>query len=303
MIIIADSGSSKTDWCMLADEAVYAESLGLNPHFLSDGQLHNEIAAVLKPFTASEVRAVYFYGSGCGLAANKLKLAACFRALLPQATVTVGTDLEGAAVALFGKEKGIACILGTGANAGIYDGEKITRTPKSLGYILGDSGSGAVLGLSLLRLYLQNKLPEDTAKALEEECNVEYAYLLENVYRKERPNRFFASFIPFIKQHRDCPVIEAMLMEQFDGFIRYYLLPFPESNTLPVRITGSVAYCFQDILMQAAGRHNLAIDKIVQRPIQLLKERHPSLSLPKGEGTPSPSEGVRGRGNPGSIVS
>jgi N-acetylglucosamine kinase-like BadF-type ATPase len=269
--IIADSGSTKTDWAIVAGgNARYVTSMGINPLFLTDSQLAGAIAEALAGVEASRVQAVRFYGAGCGLDANKLRLKTCFEKTFASAHITIGTDLEGAAVALFGNERGVACVLGTGANAGVYDGSRITQTPPSLGYILGDNGSGAALGLSLLQLYLHHRLPADTAKALEQSHAVDYAAILENVYRKERPNRFFASFAPFVGEHRGCPAIRAMLHEQFAEFFRYFILPYPEAKTQPVRIAGSVGFYFRELLEAEAQRHAITIDKVEKKPIIIM---------------------------------
>jgi N-acetylglucosamine kinase-like BadF-type ATPase len=242
----------------------------MNPNFVSPQQLEAVFAGLLAELPVAEIRAVYFYGSGCGTATHRDRVRDCLQARVPDAAITVATDLDGAAIALFGKERGVACILGTGANAGVYDGARIVRAPRSLGYILGDSGSGAVLGLALLQLYLRHKLPAATARQLEEEHQVGYAYLLDRVYHRERPNCFFASFAPFVHRHADCPVIREMLAEQFEEFVRYFLLPFPEALAAPVRVAGSVGYHFRALLTETARRYGLDIDRAVPRPIELL---------------------------------
>ena len=270
MIIIADSGSTKTNWAIVDNDIRYIETIGLNPNFISDEQLQENIFQVFEHIDTSRVQAVHFFGSGCGLETNKQRLKICFEKFISSADIFIDTDLTGAAIALFGREKGIACILGTGANAGLYDGEKITHTPKSLGYILGDAGSGAVLGMLLLRKYLQNKLPVDIAQKLEAAHNVDYPYLLENVYKKERPNRFFATFTSFVSEYRDVPIIQDLLTEQFNEFFRYFIFPYPEARTNPVRMVGSVAFYFQNELKEIAKKHDIVIDTILRQPIKNL---------------------------------
>ena len=183
MILVADSGSTKTDWAAIGDTVQRFQSIGLNPLFFTDESLETTISGALADVTAEEVTGVYFYGSGCGLEVNRERLRKCFRSLFPNVReVDVDTDLVGAAIALFGQEKGIACILGTGANAGIYDGRTIVKTPLSLGYMLGDNGSGAVLGMQLIKLYLRGMLPPEVAAELEKDYGVEYKNIIENVY-------------------------------------------------------------------------------------------------------------------------
>ena len=208
MIIVADSGSTKTDWAIVGDEVRRVQSIGLNPFFFTDEALGQTIYDALKTV-----------------------LRVCFRRFFPKADeIVVDTDLVGAAIALFGKEKGIACILGTGANAGIYDGKTIVKTPLSLGYMLGDNGSGSVLGLELVKLYLHGFLSQEVAKDLEENYDVEYKNILDCVYKKDRPNKYFASYSPFVAKHQDKEPIKGMLEEQFSEFFRYFILPFQKAN-------------------------------------------------------------------------
>ncbi|MDD4819751.1 MAG: hypothetical protein PHD21_02830 [Flavobacteriales bacterium] len=275
MIIVADSGSTKTDWAIVDSEVRYVQSIGLNPFFFTDEQLGQAIYNALESVDADRVEGIYFYGSGCGLESNKEKLRVCFRRFFPSAKeIIVDTDLVGAAIALYGKEKGIACILGTGANAGIYDGHTIVKTPNSLGYMLGDNGSGSVLGLELIKLYLHGFLPASVAADLEDKYDVQYKNILENVYKKDRPNRYFASFSPFVAAHQNDEPIKSMLHEQFSEFFRYFIMPFEGDGKLPVRIIGSVGHYYRSVIEQVAKENSVTIDKIALKPIDLLVEHH-----------------------------
>lgn len=276
MILVADSGSTKTDWAAIDGRNVtHLQSIGLNPLFFTDESLETTIYGALSDVEAEKVTGVYFYGSGCGLEVNKERLRKCFRSLFPNIEeVDVDTDLVGAAIALFGREKGIACILGTGANAGIYDGKTIVKTPLSLGYMLGDNGSGAVLGMQLIKLYLRGMLPAELAAELEKEYGVEYKNIIESVYKKERPNKYFASFSPFVSAHKDAEPIHSMLVSEFSEFFEYFIVPFVRQEKMPVRIIGSVGYYYRDIIGSVAARYGVEIDKIALKPIDLLIEHH-----------------------------
>ena len=276
MILVADSGSTKTDWAAIGDSVRHLQSIGLNPLFFTDESLETTISGALADVPAEEVTGVYFYGSGCGLEVNRERLRKCFRSLFPNVRdVEVDTDLVGAAIALYGKEKGIACILGTGANAGIYDGRTIVRTPLSLGYMLGDNGSGAVLGMQLIKLYLRGLLPQDLAAELEREYGVEYKNIIESVYKKERPNKYFASFSPFVVRHKDQEPVRGMLEKEFADFFEYFIVPFFQTEgKMPVRIIGSVGYYYRDVIERVAARYDIRIDKIALKPIDLLIEHH-----------------------------
>lgn len=275
MILVADSGSTKTDWAAIGDTVQRFQSIGLNPLFFTDESLETTISGALADVTAEEVTGVYFYGSGCGLEVNRERLRKCFRSLFPNVReVDVDTDLVGAAIALFGQEKGIACILGTGANAGIYDGRTIVKTPLSLGYMLGDNGSGAVLGMQLIKLYLRGMLPPEVAAELEKDYGVEYKNIIENVYKKERPNKYFASFSPFVAKHQQVKPIAEMLDHEFSEFFEYFVVPFYQEEKMPVRIIGSVGYYYRDVIARVGVRYGVSIDKIALKPIDLLIEHH-----------------------------
>ena len=275
MILVADSGSTKTDWAAIDGSVQRLQSIGLNPLFFTDESLETTIYGALSDVDAEKVTGVYFYGSGCGLEVNKERLRKCFRSLFPNIIdVEVDTDLVGAAIALYGKEKGIACILGTGANAGIYDGKTIVKTPLSLGYMLGDNGSGAVLGMQLIKLYLRGMLPKEVVEELENDYGVEYKNIIESVYKKERPNKYFASFSPFVSKHKDTEPIHSMLVGEFREFFEYFIVPFCKEGKMPVRIIGSVGYYYRDVIESVAKEYDIRIDKIALKPIDLLIEHH-----------------------------
>ena len=274
MIIVADSGSTKTDWALITDNGVeYVQNIGLNPYFLTKDELAKGIYSALKNVDMNEVEGVYFYGAGTGAAENKEKLKNVFVDFFPGAKeIVVDTDMLGAAKALFGQEKGIACILGTGSNSCYYDGEKIANNVNSLGYLLGDNGSGAVLGKRLLTMYMQNKLNASATIKLKEEYDVQYRSVIENVYKKSTPNKYFASFSPFVLANIQDKDIEAMVREEFTDFVEYFILPYEGYKNMPIRVVGSIGHYYSDIINDVFSKYGLKVDKVSRKPIEALVE-------------------------------
>jgi len=274
MIIVADSGSTKTDWALIKEENVeHVQSVGLNPYFLSREEIAKGIYSALKNVDMDEVEGIYFFGAGTSAAANREKIKSVFSEFFPRVSdVVVDTDLLGAAKALFNDEKGIACILGTGSNSCYFDGERISENVNSLGYLLGDNGSGAVLGLNITRLYLKNKLSNRVAKKFRDEYNLDYRFILDSVYKESAPNRFFARFSPFIINNIAEPEIEEMVKKEFREFVDYFIINYDNYKTLPIRLVGSIAYYYEDILKEVFAEYGLKIDKISKKPIEAMVE-------------------------------
>jgi len=269
MIIIADSGSTKTDWALVSSGGTqFLQGAGLNPYFLTEEQISEELKVVFERIKEDEVTGISFFGAGTVSEVNRNKLQRAFVGLFPGTKkIVIESDLLGAAKALFRHEQGIACILGTGANSCVYDGEKIVEKVKSLGYFLGDNGSGAVIGLRFLQLYLRNKLPQKLTEQFEKEYKIDFRYIMDNVYRRSTPSGFFARFSQFVLKHIDEPVVKNMVKDEFREFVEYFILSYKEHGTLPVRIAGSVGFHYKEILDEVFGEYRLSIDKIIKKPI------------------------------------
>ena len=279
MIIVADSGSTKTDWALISEgKVVYVQSVGLNPYFLSTEEIAKVIYGALKDVDAEEVYSIHFYGAGTATADNKNKIISVFEDFFPRVNdLIVDTDMLGAAKALFGKQKGIACILGTGSNSCFYDGVKISDNVQSLGYLLGDNGSGAVIGMRLMQMYMRNKLSPKTAKKFRDEYNLGYHFILENVYKKSTPNKFFARFSPFILKNLHDDAINDMVRDEFREFVKYFIVNYEGYTDLPIRIIGSIGFYYKDILSEVFTEFGLKIDKASKTPIEALVEHYSSL--------------------------
>jgi N-acetylglucosamine kinase-like BadF-type ATPase len=277
-ILIADSGSTKTDWRLVSAEGQSRaiQTDGFNPYYQNTEQIIALLTAQLLPqLQGVAVTEVFFYGAGCaGPAVNGI-VADALRAVLPDLqTVAVNSDMLGAARAAGGHERGIVCILGTGANACCYDGELITRGIQSLGFWLGDEGSGGYLGKTLVRDFFQGRLPADLSEAFQARYVLDRATLLENAYQKPFPNRYFAAFTPFLSDHLTRSHITGLVTDAFTLFLTTYVKRFPESSEWPVHFVGSIGYYFTSQLQQAVTQTGLYMGRIIKAPVERLVDFH-----------------------------
>ncbi len=273
MILIAESGSSKTDWRIVGQD-FRVSTRGINPLFLDDKALFKELSEHFSLSDRTAIRQVYFYGPGCGIPER------CFRVHHPlsqffnKASVEVNSDLVAAVRALFRKEKGIACILGTGANSALYDGREITQKALSLGYILGDEGSGAHIGKAFIKHYLQGDFEPDLQELLSSKITLTTADVIEQVYRQAYPNRFLAGFAPLVKKYIHFESVQHICQESFTDFLKQYVMIYPEYPSLEVSFVGSIAFHFQDLIRDLAEQHSIRIGQFVEKPIDLLLDYH-----------------------------
>jgi glucosamine kinase len=276
MILIADSGSTKTTWCLAALQPETRQMIltsGINPYY----QTGEEILSTLQnEFTAGSqgVKAIWFYGAGCINPTVNEVVSGALYSFFGTETIEVGTDLMAAARALCGHQPGIACILGTGSNSCYYDGETIANHVSPLGFILGDEASGAVLGRKLLGDVLKKQLPSHLLEAFYAENPVTQAEIMENIYRKPFPNRYAARFSRFLYAHISEPAIRDLVSVEFGSFFRRNVLQYPEALQYAVHFSGSIAFYFQDLLRKVAADLGLRTGRIVQDPIQGLVDFH-----------------------------
>lgn len=278
MILIADSGSTKTEWTAIDDltgEVVaHAYTKGLNPYFVTQEEIQDEIRTRLLPKLPVDCFSrVYFYGSGARDEKQPMIRQAIGSLLAGE--VMVMTDMLGAARALCGHEPGIACILGTGANSCRYDGETIVANVPPLGYILGDEGSGAVLGKHFIADLLKGLLPESVVRDFGETYpEITTATVLERVYKESQPSRFLASLAPFIRKQIDVPQVRSMVLECFRSFFRRNVKLYDGWETTPVHFVGSVAHNFHAILEEAAEAEGVHLGQILSAPMEGLVRYH-----------------------------
>lgn len=285
--LIADSGSTKTAWCLVNGQNVKLfQTRGINPFQL--GQLEmtavltNELVGQLNEYAheqaddiLSDIVEIFFYGAGCTPEKAPMVATAIRQALNVEARIEVKSDLLGAARALCGNSPGIACILGTGSNSCYFDGNDIVENVSPLGFILGDEGSGAYIGKRLIGDCIKQQLPEEVCQLFWKETKLNPATILQKVYREQMPSRFLASISPFCARHRKIPAIHELLVDAFRQFFirNVALYQCPE---LPVHFVGSIAWFYQDELTEAARLTGFNIGNIVQSPITALLLYHQS---------------------------
>jgi len=284
MILIADCGSTKIDWCLVNGSKVEKQvfTCGMNAVMLTEEEIRLRIADDLMPELgglAGAVDAVYFYGAGCISAVVCDNVAHAIRANLHSAgTIEVYSDLVAAARALCGHDSGIACILGTGSNSCCYDGKEITANVSPLGFILGDEGSGAVLGKLFLGDLLKNQLPADITQRFMREYDLDLLGVIRRVYREPQPNRFLASVAPFIAKHIDCPQIHNLVLGSFKAFFLRNVCQYDGWKTSAVHFVGSIASVFRPVLCEAAEATGCTVGKTVKSPMAGLIAYHSSIN-------------------------
>ncbi len=281
MILIADGGSTKVDWILLNNGELIQEirSSGLNPSVLDTENLKSKLEN-LTEFDSykDKVIQVYFYGAGCGSVLARERLQGVLQSFFSKATVVeVQEDTYAAVYATTAGEPCIVSIIGTGSNSCYYDGEKIHDISTSLGYTIMDEASGNYFGKQLLQDYFYNRMPENIKNKFEHEFNLDVDFIKENLYRKERPNRYLATFAKFIRPFKHEDYMITMLKKGFDLFFENKILTHPKHDELPIHFVGSIAHYYNDILLEVATSRSLKIGKIVQRPILGLIEYHKNL--------------------------
>lgn len=277
MILIADSGSSKTDWRLVANDGSVraAKTAGFNPYFQTAEQIYAEITTELLPqLETTAIREIHFYGAGCSTEKNCNIVREGVGRLFSEAKIHVGHDLLAAARALCGHEAGIACILGTGVNACFYDGREITEARPSLGFWLGDEGGGGWLGKTLVQHYFHGEMPAELSQAFAEAYHLTLPTVLENAYKKPFPNSYFAAFSRFLSDHLDHAYAQELIYDGFALFFDRYVGKFPTYQQQPIHFTGSVAFHYRAILQKAAADKKLTLKNVLASPISGLVEYH-----------------------------
>lgn len=296
MTLIADSGSTKTDWVLMpainshTSQAAHPASerfktQGINPIHLSDEQIAAILRDELLPHLhhLETISTICFYGSGVRPDQEDRMVRLLHEALLPhlpnsptpqlptsptpQLHIEAHSDLLGAARTLCGDGEGLACILGTGANSCLYDGQRIVANTSPLGYILGDEGSGAVLGIRFLNALYKGHINNETKDAFEAEMQTSLTEVIDRVYRQPLPNRWLASLSPFIHSRLDDPIMEELVIDNFSDFIAHNIEPYHRQD-LPIQAVGSIAYYYRDQLYKAAQKAGYAVGKILRSPLE-----------------------------------
>lgn len=284
MILIADSGSTKVHWCLMAANGHTAEFItdGINPLFQTSDAMRNSICNQLLPQMASMLWAgtvshVFFYGAGCTPEKSPF-VEKAIESVFKKAEVFVASDMLGATRGLLGHEKGVACILGTGSNSCLYDGEQIVKNVPSLGFILGDEGSAATLGKRLVSDLLKNQLGDDLKERFLSQYAINQADVIEHVYRQPFPNRWLANLTRFCAENIDDPRIHDLVYDHFAQFVKrnisQYYTSEEQKQSMPVGFVGSIAFYYRPVLEQVMSDYGFRVGQILQDPIPGLVEYH-----------------------------
>ena len=276
VILLADSGATKAEWCLVSGikkRTIFTQ--GISPYFLNTGQittlLQDELVRKLKNI---HIDHIYYYGTGCANPENAKSVKKALQKIFPGARVEVQTDLMAAARSVCGKEKGIACILGTGSNSCFYNGKKISGNSPGLGYVLGDEGSGAYLGKKVIQYYLYNTFDEDLRARFDAKFVTTPVEILDNVYKKPMPNRYLATYTMFLAENRGHYMIENIIEDGLNDFFFQHLCKYPEIWKCPVHFVGSVAFGFKDVIKDLCSSYEFDLGTILKNPMQGLVKYH-----------------------------
>ncbi len=271
MKLIADSGATKTDWCLLDEngtQTIY-KTQGISPHYQTSEEISATVRSELLPQLQGIVPAeIFFYGTGCSSDKSKETVAQGLRTVFPTTKIEVDHDLIAAARALCGREEGIACILGTGSNSCHFKDGKIAYNVPNLGFILGDEGSGGYLGKRLIQAFLNLELPQDIREKFIATYHLSHDDIILTVYTKPFPNRYLATFAKFLGENREHPSLAKLIYNGINDFFVKNITRYPEHQTLPVHFLGSIAYHFNAELKEIAATHNVTIGRIIKTPME-----------------------------------
>lgn len=275
ILLIADSGSTKTDWVVVAPEQTIAiQTPGINPVHQDDTTIDGIIAQGLLPQLGGIIPThIHFYGAGCIGNTTNQRLSVILHRHFAARCITVESDLLGAARSLCGRKPGIAGILGTGANSCYYDGQQIVANIPPLGYILGDEGSGASLGKNFLRALLRKELGEDLLNEFYNTQGIDYPTLIQRIYREPAANRYLASLSPFIASHLHHDALRLIVADTFASYLHNHIMQYDYCNN-PLHLTGSIAYHYRHIIAEVAQSQGVTIGTITRTPIEGLITYH-----------------------------
>ena len=279
MILIVDSGATKSDWIALddnGDQLFLTQTLGLSPEVLTKDVIEDRLANNFElSKNRTKVSQLFFYGAGCGTDRMKNFLKDIFKDFFPNAVADVKEDTYAAIFATTKVgQQGIVCILGTGSNCSYYDGEKLHQKVTSLGYIPMDDGSGNFFGRKLIRDYYFNKIPKDLAEKFASQYNLEADVIKDNLYKQPNPNTYLATFARFLIENKEHPYSRGVIDKGFQQFINNYIMQFDLATKVPINFVGSIAYFLKDELTTVLQRNDLIVGVIRQKPIEGLVVFH-----------------------------
>jgi|SRR6185437_225294 len=280
MILIADSGSTKTSWALAdkGEKILEFMSSGFNPYIQSNELISKTIGEEIFPKVKGfNIEALYFYGAGCSTEANKNTMLHCFKSYFTKSNIEIEHDLLAAARALWFDGDGIAAIMGTGSNSCLYKGGIIASAVPSLGFILGDEGSGAYMGKIVVRDFLYHKMPGDISDKFKEKYDLSASSILENVYKKENPNRWLSSLAFFVSENIQEDYCRTLVLKSMKDFFEAHLVQYLGYKAMPLGAVGSIGFIFRDLLEIVAQDYGFNLNKVIKSPIEELVKYHLSM--------------------------
>jgi hypothetical protein len=273
MLLVADSGSTKTQW--MGDNNLRFETIGFNPFFHSSESILSELEKQpsFKEQSAQFTK-VIFYGAGCSSDERKQVIHNALSAFFSNATIEVGHDMDASAYSTYMGSPTISCIIGTGSNSCLFDGTSCTEVVPSLGYILGDEGSGGFFGKKLLIAYLYNQLPEATHQILRDKYELTKEKIFDAVYKKPHANVYMASFAKVLSESPDRQYINALVKAGMTDFVKQHVCCYPNYQQYPVSFVGSISFYFADIIKEVLNEFGCEVGVIIKDPIERLYEWH-----------------------------
>lgn len=275
-ILIAESGSTKTDWCLIIHgKKKYFETQGINPYFLDDSSITIILANELKiNFANQDISQLFFYGAGISDKVQKNRMTKVLKSYTGIKKVFVESDMLAAARATAGNNKGIVCIMGTGSNTCLYNGKNITFKTPSLGYVLGDEGGGSNLGKRVLQYYLHGIFDKELQAAFDKKYQFSTSHILHQLYSKPFPNRFLAEFASFVFENRGHYMIENIAEDCINELFTNHIIRYPNIHKTPIYFVGSVAFFLHDIIENYCNEYDMKLGSILQKPLKGLVKYH-----------------------------
>lgn len=282
MRLVADAGATKIDWGIIVAgnngdhrKENYFSTIGINPYFFKSEEIISILTKEIPTgFDKLKVKELFYYGAGCSSEARNKRVYDALRIIFPKAEIVVNHDLLGAAIALCGNEKGIACILGTGSNSCLYDGKEIIDQHGGIGFILGDEGSGAHMGKLFIQQLFYKNVPQELKENFYNDFKLKDENIIDNIYMKPYPNRFLASFSPFFSSNISHPFIEKIVLQSFNDFFSAHITYFKNYKDYPFNAVGSIAIHFEKQLNKVIAEYEMKPGRFIEKPIDYLVKHY-----------------------------
>jgi glucosamine kinase len=280
VILIAESGATKTDWTICENGQIYksVQTHGISPNYMKEADIISAVASDWQDYSIDlvtyKVSKIYFYGTGCGNPTADKVILDALNQVFKNIPIEINNDILASARSLCQREAGLVCILGTGSNSCYYDGENIVENRPAPGYVLGDYGSGAHIGITFLKALLEGDLSDEVLAHYHSEIRHDYETIITNVYRQSAPSKYLASFAAFVGKYREMEEMKVIILECFQAFMARNVLKYQKAKTVPINFVGSIAHHFEKELKVILEQNHLILGRIVQSPSAGLVNYH-----------------------------